>query len=64
MKMVFEKYGVNGFVYFARRRNKKNLNFGFLSIDGSIPMHEALYRLKAVSIGSARLRAFKAKYSN
>lgn len=62
--MVFEKYGVNGVVYITRRRNKKNLNFKFVSIDESIPMHEALYRLNTVTIGSTRLCAFKAKYSS
>lgn len=64
MRMVFGKYGVSGSIFIARKRNMRNLNFGFLTPEGSLSLHEALFCLNSVSIGNIGLRAYKSRYSS
>lgn len=62
LRLIFLKFGVMGDVYVVKRKNVKKLNFGFITIDGSIPAHDAVYRLNAISIGHIKMRTFKARY--
>lgn len=46
----------------GRRRNARNLNFGFITVDGSLPLYDALHRLISMVIGIVRLHVFKARF--
>lgn len=62
MKAIFAKYGVHGWVYVARKRNLRNLNFGFITIDGSRSIEDVIDRLNDIRIGPAILKASRARY--
>lgn len=61
---VFSRYEIEGSVYVARNKNRRNLNFGFLRLEPHYNVGWNIKQLNTIEIGSRHLMAFVARHPN